>query len=153
LNRTVFSIDEPEFQVAPMIDILLVLMTFFMSIVSAEIVPTRSLNDLRVPVAENSKPPGKGQKELTFNITYDASTQKGIIEWNQQILSDGAQDVQDLIRKTKLSESPKVRIRADEKVPYWVCEEVLRVCGEEKIDHIAFSVLAEDDSRTYETGR
>jgi biopolymer transport protein ExbD len=40
---------DPEFQIAPMIDILLVLLVFFMSISSTEVL--QSNKDIRLPVA------------------------------------------------------------------------------------------------------
>jgi len=44
---------EPEFQIAPMIDVLLVLLIFFMSITSAQVL--RIDKDIKLPVAADAK--------------------------------------------------------------------------------------------------
>ena len=44
---------EPEFQIAPMIDVLLVLLVFFMSITSAEVLKVDK--NIRLPVSPNAK--------------------------------------------------------------------------------------------------
>ena len=44
---------DPEFQIAPMIDILLVLLVFFMSISSTEVL--QSNQDVNLPVARDAK--------------------------------------------------------------------------------------------------
>ena len=44
---------DPEFQIAPMIDILLVLLVFFMSISSTEVL--QSNKDIRLAVAKDAK--------------------------------------------------------------------------------------------------
>src|SRR3954462_2292247 len=45
--------EEPEFQIAPMIDILLVLLVFFMSISSTEVLQTN--DKVKLPVAKDAK--------------------------------------------------------------------------------------------------
>ena len=45
--------EDPEFQIAPMIDILLVLLVFFMSISSTEVL--QSNRDIQLPVAADGK--------------------------------------------------------------------------------------------------
>jgi biopolymer transport protein ExbD len=45
--------EDPEFQIAPMIDILLVLLVFFMSISSTEVLQTN--DKVRLPVAKDGK--------------------------------------------------------------------------------------------------
>ncbi|MGH8046170.1 MAG: ExbD/TolR family protein, partial [Chthoniobacterales bacterium] len=44
---------EPEFQVAPMIDVLLVLLVFFMMITSAQVLKVDQT--IKLPVAKNGK--------------------------------------------------------------------------------------------------
>ena len=44
---------EPEFQIAPMIDVLLVLLIFFMSITSAQVLSIDK--EIQLPVAEDAK--------------------------------------------------------------------------------------------------
>ena len=45
--------EDPEFQIAPMIDILLVLLVFFMSISSTEVLQTN--DKVKLPIAKDAK--------------------------------------------------------------------------------------------------
>ncbi|MEO8352810.1 MAG: biopolymer transporter ExbD, partial [Chthoniobacteraceae bacterium] len=60
---------EPEFQIAPMIDILLVLLVFFMSIASTQVL--QSNEDVQLPVAKEGKEAGDTQEgRVTLNVLW-----------------------------------------------------------------------------------
>src|SRR5277367_3602548 len=74
--RRIDTDGDPEFQVAPMVDVLLVLMLFFMAITSTEVLK----NDKAVilPEANHAKPndQNKMQKhEITINVEWNAINQ------------------------------------------------------------------------------
>src|SRR3954462_10124338 len=77
-SQKAFPEEEPEFQVAPMIDILLVLMTFFMSITSTEVLKTKTKLQIDLPVAKNSKAVEAPTPEIVINIGWDGKA--GAIE-------------------------------------------------------------------------
>ena len=59
--------EDPEFQIAPMIDILLVLLVFFMSISSTEVL--QSNRDIQLPVAADGKSASKNNPGQVKNCT------------------------------------------------------------------------------------
>ena len=60
---------EPEFQIAPMIDVLLVLLIFFMSITSAQVLSIDK--EIQLPVAKDAKKKEKDvQNEANLNVRW-----------------------------------------------------------------------------------
>src|ERR1700727_495322 len=59
---------DPEFQVAPMVDVLLVLMLFFMAITSTEVL--KKNKNLQLADAKNANPADKGnhKNEIIVNV-------------------------------------------------------------------------------------
>src|ERR1700734_2099395 len=70
-RRRIDQDGDPEFQVAPMVDVLLVLMLFFMAITSTEVL--KKDKNLQLPDAKNAKPAeSKDHKnEIVVNIDWD----------------------------------------------------------------------------------
>src|SRR6476660_6367662 len=74
--------EDPEFQIAPMIDILLVLLVFFMSISSTEVLQVRQ--EITLPVAKDAK-----QKEST---TPDGQVIINVL-WSELGTASGSIDI------------------------------------------------------------
>jgi biopolymer transport protein ExbD len=144
-SQTAFPDEDPEFQVAPMIDILLVLMTFFMSITSTEVLKSRSKLDLNLPVAKDSGPQ-KTSTEVVLNITYNPTTQKQAIECEQKFLQGPADVTNEILQRrgNNMATAFRAVIRADEKVPYWAVQEILGACASANVDNITFYVLSKE---------
>src|ERR1700761_3187409 len=74
--------EDPEFQIAPMIDILLVLLVFFMSISSTEVL--QSNDKVKLPVAKDAKDKDKknnGASGLSIlNVLWNSINNAGSIE-------------------------------------------------------------------------
>ena len=60
---------DPEFQIAPMIDILLVLLVFFMSISSTEVL--QSNRDIQLPIAKEAKEAKENPGQIIVNLAYN----------------------------------------------------------------------------------
>src|SRR5690606_39695767 len=60
---------EPEFQIAPMIDVLLVLLIFFMSIASTTV--QRYDPSIELPVAPDAEEEPDSQGELVFHLPWN----------------------------------------------------------------------------------
>src|SRR3954471_5701276 len=70
--------EDPEFQIAPMIDILLVLLVFFMSISSTEVL--QKTEGINLPVAKDAKPADKNTKgQQIINILWSEVNNSGTI--------------------------------------------------------------------------
>lgn len=149
-SEKAFPEEEPEFQVAPMIDILLVLMTFFMSITSTEVLKTKTkMINIDLPVAKESKKKEDAQREIVINVGWKESTQEGIIEFEEKVIKDPAQ-LSPIITERK-GASPVFRavIRASANVPYRYMQIVMAACAAADVDNITFMVLDKEVDKKY----
>jgi biopolymer transport protein ExbD len=147
-SERAFPEEEPEFQVAPMIDILLVLMTFFMSITSTEVLKTKSKLELDLPVAKESKEKDSAQREIVVNVAWDTKKKQGSIEFEQKDITipEFMQYVQERCGDQK---NFRAVIRAGKEVPYSFVQEVMFASAQGGVDNITFMVLAKDIPKKY----
>jgi biopolymer transport protein ExbD len=130
---------EPEFQIAPMIDVLLVLLVFFVMITSAEVLKVDK--NLTLPVSPNAKKrePEMAKHEMAVNLRYDASTNKGVLVMDDRVYTDW-QEVVPILSESK-KRDPKLRIvvRGDASVPAGEIQRAMNLIGEAGIADIAFA--------------
>jgi biopolymer transport protein ExbD len=130
--------EEPEFQIAPMIDILLVLLIFFMSIATDQVLQVNK--DVVLPVAKDGQVPEEGTRsELMVNITWSDIGQAGNI-----IVDDKPIEMLALtsrIQTMAKNEDFRVVIRADKNTRYAYTKEVMRAVGAGGVGKITFSVV------------
>ena len=75
---------EPEFQVAPMIDVLLVLLIFFMSITTDQILKVDK--SITLPLAPDAKQRKVDlQNQAVVNIDWLASESRAVVKFGQQV--------------------------------------------------------------------
>ena len=67
---------EPEFQIAPMIDVLLVLLVFFVMITSAEVLKVDKNNRLPVSPSAKAREPEMAKHEMAVTVRYDEKSNK-----------------------------------------------------------------------------
>ena len=131
---------DPEFQIAPMIDILLVLLVFFMSISTTEVLQANQNIDL--PVAKDAKEPPKDSQagQVIVNISYAAINNATKIDVQDQEYTET--QLTDLITQ-KVARNPltKVVIRADKQVRYQFLRQVLAAIGNAGASSVTFSVV------------
>ena len=135
---------EPEFQIAPMIDVLLVLLIFFMSITSAQVLQIDK--DIKLPVAPDAKKKeGKNQiNEGAVNVAYKAN--KAAIKFGSLSWEDNLQGLTDRLSEMKRNNpSYRIIIRGDRAVPAVEIQKVMNVIGLAGIDDISFSALNNDN--------
>lgn len=130
---------EPEFQIAPMIDVLLVLLVFFMSITSAEVLKVDK--NIVLPVSPNAKKRDAemSKHELAVNVRWDEQAGKAFVKMDDIDYPNLADLVPRL--KDKVTADPKVRvvIRGDRKLPAIEIQRVMNVVGEGGIADISFA--------------
>jgi biopolymer transport protein ExbD len=132
--------EDPEFQIAPMIDILLVLLVFFMSISSTEVL--QKTEGINLPVAKDAKPADKDTKGQTIvNILWVETTNSGTILLDEKKYENAELTVP--ILQTKVQANPKMRvlIRADKKVRYEYLKHVMMAAGKAGVGNVTFSVV------------
>jgi biopolymer transport protein ExbD len=132
---------EPEFQIAPMIDVLLTLLIFFMSITSAEV--SKIDKDILVPVAPEAKEKDKSQtqNEAALNIRFDATKNGGSINYLGKVYEDVQPVIDDLKAHKEKNDKYRVIIRGDKRLPAIEIQKVMTLVGQAGIDDVVFSTL------------
>jgi len=135
---------DPEFQIAPMIDILLVLLVFFMSISSTEVL--QSNKEIHLPIAKEAKEAKDNPGQVIINVTYTPMNDMTGVELDQK----GYASPMDLVPllQNKVAANPLVRvlIRADREVKYDFVRQVLQAVGQSGIGNVTFSVVDKEAS-------
>ncbi|MBV9998212.1 MAG: biopolymer transporter ExbD [Verrucomicrobia bacterium] len=119
------------FMIAPMIDILLVVLVFF--IVTWNFALTENELDVRVPSASKANEPQPYVGQVVINIRAD-----GTIVVNRQPKT-GPQLLQQLKKLAQLYPDQAVIVRGDENVNYKHIVEVLDICRQADIWNVAFA--------------
>ncbi len=129
--------EDPEFQIAPMVDILLVLLVFFMSISSTEIMQKNQ--NIKLPVARDAKT-SKDTKagQSIVNVMWLTT---GAIEVDDKNFPDPAAIVPVLQNRLNVSPNLRVLLRADRDVRYEYMRSVLEAIGQSGVSNVTFSVV------------
>jgi biopolymer transport protein ExbD len=130
---------EPEFQIAPMIDILLVLLVFFMSISSTEVL--QSNKEINLPIAKDAKEAKENPGQVIINIAYNAINNVTVIEVNQREFPNLADLVNLLDAQVKINPQMRVVVRADREVRYEFLRSLLESVGRAGVGNVTFSVV------------
>ncbi len=130
---------EPEFQIAPMIDVLLVLLVFFVMITSAEVLKVDK--NITLPVSPNAKPrePEMAKHEMAVNVRFDPAANKGVLVVDD-VVHNNWQDIVPIL-KASLERDKQLRVvvRGDAAVPAGEIQRVMNLIGEAGIADIAFA--------------
>ena len=142
---------EPEFQVAPMIDVLLTILVFFMAITTTQVLKVDKT--IKLPLAPDAQKKESQRSELILNVKLDESGKKGVFVYDGKnytktedlvpLLKQAARDA-----KTKIvvGENPVFRavIRGDRNVPAIYVSQAMNACGDAGISEISFSATNKD---------
>lgn len=131
---------DPEFQVAPMVDVLLVLMLFFMSITSTEILK----NDKHLQLADATHGDRETDRanQITINIgwNYAANTPTGYSIGSDNFTSPN--DVEGyLAAKAQANPNAYAVIRADRAVHFSYISDMMTQCAKAGMAKVSFSTL------------
>lgn len=127
------------FQLAPMIDIVFLLLVFF--VVTQTIALTEQDFTVKVPSAENAEMPNKSRaiNEIILNVRED-----GMVTINREIFTV-EQLYPKLERIVNIEKNQPVRIRGDADTTYQKIVNVLDVCRKAGIWNISFSTRKPGD--------
>jgi biopolymer transport protein ExbD len=132
--------EDPEFQIAPMIDILLVLLVFFMSISSTEVLQTNK--SVTLPVAKDAKPADKETKGQTIvNVLWGTINQSGSVDIDDNKYEQPEMIIPYLEKKVKANEKMRILIRADKAVKYEYLRAVMVAAARAGVGNVTFSVV------------
>lgn len=112
---------EPEFQVAPMIDVLLTLLIFFMSITTAQIEAVDS--SIKLPVAPDARARKPDSNQRTVNVRWIENEGKAVMtyagkEWDdREALSEELKTIAGALPHPNGGTRLEVLLRADKNTP------------------------------------
>ena len=130
---------DPEFQVAPMVDVLLVLMLFFMMITSTEVL--KKVKNVQLADASHAKRLTDAHNQILVNVEWNG------VENAATYSLDGANyskaDSLTGILAARHNENPEsyVVIRADKSAEYSYISDLMSACSSAGISTVSFSVL------------
>ncbi len=137
--------EDPEFQIAPMIDILLVLLVFFMSISSTQVM---QVNDkVKLATAKEGKEPtekGSSDGKVIVNVMWSPINNVGTIEIDgkEYAVPGDVQPV--LFNAVKKTPDAQIVIRSDKGVRYEYLRGILKAAGGAGVSNVTFSVINKD---------
>lgn len=136
---------DPEFQIAPMIDILLVLLVFFMSITSTEVL--QSNTDVDLPIAKEAKDPKKGQGgQMIVNILFNPINNATTFEVDER--NPSMNEIASMLSaKVNINPEFRVLVRADKQVKYEAIRSLLEAVGRAGVGNVTFSVVDKDANK------
>lgn len=130
---------DPEFQIAPMLDVMLVMLVFFMSIASTAV--SRYDPSIELPIAPDANKKEDSEGELVFNIAWQRATQTAITTFEERAVVPD--DVVPLLAAHKKAD-PKVRVlvRSDAETPVRFVSAVVEAAAKAGISDVTFATLS-----------
>jgi biopolymer transport protein ExbD len=142
---------EPEFQIAPMIDVLLVLLIFFMSITSAQVLKVDK--SVTLPIAPDAVKRDNTRAEAIVNVRWDEKSKKATYIMDDRIYPELA-DLSKAISDTKKGSSGaatkgpnpnfRVVIRGDRNATAMSISRAMNAAAEAGISDVTFSAVNKD---------
>jgi len=140
---------EPEFQVAPMIDVLLTILVFFMTITSAQVLKVDKT--INLPVAKDAQKKDNSRAETVVNVRW--KDKKASFVFDDRVFAQASAMVEPLKtakatgeKKVTSTQNPTFRaiIRGDRDVPAIYVSQAMSACAEAGISDISFSAVNKD---------
>lgn len=131
---------EPEFQIAPLIDVLLVLLIFFMSIASTAV--SRYDPTITVPVAPDAVRKDDSEGELVFNIAWAAEAREARVTFEESPVPDLEAVVPLLAARKQALPAARLLIRADAGTPVKHVNAVVEAAARAGVSDITFATVA-----------
>ncbi len=130
--------EEPEFQVAPMVDVLLVLLMFFTATTTTEV--KSQIADLTLPDAQEAKDREKGQGQFVVNINkFGGVEAQGRANLDEAALANMIKRDFDALRKLEPSASYRVLVRADKDLGWEKTKVVLKAAAAAGVGNVVFA--------------
>jgi biopolymer transport protein ExbD len=137
---------EPEFQVAPMIDVLLTILVFFMMITSAQVLKVDK--NIKLPVSKNALKKDNNRKQVIINVSWIEEEKKAIYKVDESAYSN-PEDLTTVLTQRKAEadkekvDGPPFRavIRGDRLCPAVYISHVMTACASAGIADVSFSAV------------
>jgi biopolymer transport protein ExbD len=138
---------ELEFQIAPMIDVLLVILVFFITITSASVL--RLNLKLQLPVASNAAKKVNTPNEILVNAVWEAKTSTGFASMmnplnGQERRYENMDELTDTLKLVIKDKQWHMVLRADRNTPAKFIQGVIRACAGAGLIDVTFSAISAD---------
>lgn len=127
--------DDGGFDLTPMIDVVFLLIVFFMTVAS---MLTAEKIRMNLSVAEESAIPKEIKDRYTFSVTKEGQLYAGANQVTEQELA------QSLARLTQLGPQIKIVLRADRDTEHQHVNKLLALCAQYGINDIIFATYQTD---------
>lgn len=130
--------EEPEFQVAPMVDVLLVLLMFFTATTTTEV--KSQIADLTLPDAQEAKDREKGQGQFLININkFGGVEAQGQKELGEAALANLIKQDYTNVKKLDANANYRVLVRADKDLGWEKTKVVLKAAATAGVGNVVFA--------------
>ena len=142
---------EPEFQIAPMIDVLLVLLIFFMSITTAQVLKVDKA--IKLPIADNALKKDNSRGEAIVNVRWDPVNRKADYVMDDKLYPDLADLTSAIAAAKKIGDTKitttanlafRVVIRGDRDTTALSISRAMNAAAEAGVSDISFSAVNKD---------
>jgi biopolymer transport protein ExbD len=142
---------EPEFQVAPMVDVLLVLLIFFMSITSAQVLKVDK--SITLPLAADATKADNARSQVIVNVRWNEDAKKPTYVIDDTVVPDLLSVTKQLTAAKKIGDAkiakgpnPNFRcvIRGDRNATAKSVTDVINAAAEAGISDVTISALNHD---------
>lgn len=144
---------EPDFQIAPMVDVLLVILIFFMVITSAQVLNIDKT--IKLPIAVEAAKKDDSRAEAIVNVRWNADANRAMFNFQDHLYSKASDFIPPLKAAKELGEkqaaakpgqNPEFRlvIRGDRDVPALFVSQAMNSAAEAGISDISFSAVNHD---------
>ncbi|MEM1059537.1 MAG: biopolymer transporter ExbD [Verrucomicrobiota bacterium] len=134
---------EPEFQVAPMADMLFVLLVFFMSITTTEVMQMQ-IDKLELPYAAETAEEEEGESQrndIIINVVWDPDSRQADILYQGVAYRFPEELVAPVKAQLELNPLARVLIRADVDTEFDFVSQIMRTIGQAGVGQVSFGVI------------
>ena len=133
------SNDELQVDMSPMIDMVFLLLIFF--IVASTVIVVKQDPEVEPPVAKYSKKAKDGKGRIVINVRQDGT----FLAETATLTFDDSEDIQKYVNERKAIEEgkglvPVIHLRGDQGVPFKYVRKVIRAAAIAGVDNVIFSV-------------
>jgi biopolymer transport protein ExbD len=130
---------EPEFQIAPMVDVLLVLLIFFMCITSAEVLKVDK--HIKLPVSPNAKKrdPEMSKHEIAINIRWSFEEKKATLVVDEKVYPVITELIPYLKDKLAADKQLRAVVRGDAELPAVEIQRIMDIVAQGGLADISFA--------------
>lgn len=142
INDTLETPEEPcTLDMSPMIDMVFLLLLFFL--VNATAIIVRTDPSVKIPIATKGKTQEDGRGRIVVNVHQDGSFSAE--DFN--VILPGEVEIADMVKKAKekfdvLGVTPKLHLRGDKEAIFKYSRTAIKAAASAGVDQVVFSVYA-----------